>query len=93
MHRWRLAWLWRKPGVIAPIVGATKASHVEDALAAEQLTLSEEEGRPARRSSTSRTAVAGNEMIVRPWLDGPYRPWPFAGHLRDVSEPRCLTRV
>jgi 1-deoxyxylulose-5-phosphate synthase len=38
-----LAWLWRKPGVTAPIVGATKAQHVEDALAAEQLDLSPEE--------------------------------------------------
>ena len=38
-----LAWLLHKPGVTAPIVGATKAQHVEDALAAEQLELSDEE--------------------------------------------------
>src|SRR4029077_20885970 len=38
-----LAWLIGKPGVTAPIVGATKAQHVEDALAAEQLELSDEE--------------------------------------------------
>jgi aryl-alcohol dehydrogenase-like predicted oxidoreductase len=38
-----LAWLWQKPGVTAPIVGATKAQHVEDALAAERLELSPEE--------------------------------------------------
>jgi aryl-alcohol dehydrogenase-like predicted oxidoreductase len=38
-----LAWLIHKPGVTAPIVGATKAQHLHDALAAEQLTLSEEE--------------------------------------------------
>jgi aryl-alcohol dehydrogenase-like predicted oxidoreductase len=38
-----LAWLWHKPGVTAPIVGATKAQHVEDALAAEQLELSPED--------------------------------------------------
>src|SRR5437764_461167 len=38
-----LAWLLHKPGVTAPIVGATKASHLEDALAAEQLQLSEDE--------------------------------------------------
>jgi aryl-alcohol dehydrogenase-like predicted oxidoreductase len=38
-----LAWLLQKPGVTAPIVGATKALHVEDALAAEQLQLSDEE--------------------------------------------------
>jgi aryl-alcohol dehydrogenase-like predicted oxidoreductase len=38
-----LAWLLHKPGVTAPIVGATKAEHVDDALAAEWLTLSEDE--------------------------------------------------
>jgi aryl-alcohol dehydrogenase-like predicted oxidoreductase len=35
-----LAWLLHKPGVTAPIVGATKLDHLEDALAAEQLSLS-----------------------------------------------------
>src|ERR687888_776100 len=38
-----LAWLLHRPGVTAPIVGATKPEHVDDALAAEQLTLSEKE--------------------------------------------------
>jgi aryl-alcohol dehydrogenase-like predicted oxidoreductase len=38
-----LAWLLSKPGVTAPIVGSTKLAHLEDALAAEQLTLSEDE--------------------------------------------------
>jgi 1-deoxyxylulose-5-phosphate synthase len=38
-----LAWLLHKPGVTAPIVGATKVEHLEDALAAEQLALSEDE--------------------------------------------------
>jgi aryl-alcohol dehydrogenase-like predicted oxidoreductase len=38
-----LAWLFHKRGVTAPIVGATKLHHLEDALAAEQLPLSEEE--------------------------------------------------
>ena len=41
-----LAWLLHKPGVTAPIVGATRLSHLQDALAAEHLTLSEEEMRP-----------------------------------------------
>ena len=36
-----LAWLLQKPGVTAPIVGATKLQHLEDALAAEQLSLSD----------------------------------------------------
>ena len=38
-----LSWLLHKPGVTAPIVGATKLAHVEDALAAEELTLSDDE--------------------------------------------------
>jgi len=38
-----LAWLLHKPGVTAPIVGATKPGQLEDALAAEQLSLSEDE--------------------------------------------------
>jgi len=38
-----LAWLLHKPGVTAPIVGATKAEHLDDALAAEELELSADE--------------------------------------------------
>ncbi len=38
-----LAWLLHKPGVTAPIVGATKEAHVADALAAEALSLSDDE--------------------------------------------------
>ena len=38
-----LAWLLHKPAVSAPIVGATKLEHLEDALAAERLSLSAEE--------------------------------------------------
>ncbi len=38
-----LAWLLRKPGVTAPIVGATKPKHLEDAVAAVAIALSGEE--------------------------------------------------
>ena len=38
-----LAWLLHRPGVTAPIIGATKLEHLQDALAAEQLALSAEE--------------------------------------------------
>jgi aryl-alcohol dehydrogenase-like predicted oxidoreductase len=38
-----LAWLLSRPGVTAPIVGSTKKKHLNDALAAEELTLSEDE--------------------------------------------------
>jgi aryl-alcohol dehydrogenase-like predicted oxidoreductase len=34
-----LAWLLHKPGVTAPIVGVTKLAHLEDAIAAERLSL------------------------------------------------------
>ena len=38
-----LAWLLSRPAVTAPIVGATRVGHVEDALAAEALELTPEE--------------------------------------------------
>ena len=38
-----LAWLLHRPGVTAPIIGATKMEHLEDAIKAVDLTLSEEE--------------------------------------------------
>ncbi|HEY1623160.1 MAG TPA: aldo/keto reductase [Streptosporangiaceae bacterium] len=38
-----LAWLLHRPGVTAPIVGATKIGHMTDAISAEDLTLSPEE--------------------------------------------------
>ena len=38
-----LAWLLSRPGVAAPIVGATKLGHISDALAAAELTLTPEE--------------------------------------------------
>jgi aryl-alcohol dehydrogenase-like predicted oxidoreductase len=38
-----LSWLLHKPGVTAPIVGATRIEHLEDALAAEQLSVGDDE--------------------------------------------------
>ncbi|WP_375406645.1 aldo/keto reductase [uncultured Amnibacterium sp.] len=38
-----LAWVLAQPAVTAPIVGATKAQHLEDAIAAEALELTEDE--------------------------------------------------
>jgi 1-deoxyxylulose-5-phosphate synthase len=40
-----LAWLLHRPGVTAPIVGATRLEHLQDALAAEELELSADEMR------------------------------------------------
>jgi aryl-alcohol dehydrogenase (NADP+) len=38
-----LAWLLRNPVVTAPIVGATKMSHLDDAVAAVDLELTDDE--------------------------------------------------
>ena len=40
--RMALAWLLHKPGVIAPIVGASKAQHLADAVAALEVRLDSE---------------------------------------------------
>jgi 1-deoxyxylulose-5-phosphate synthase len=40
-----LAWVLHNPGVTAPIIGATRTGHIADALAATQLTLTDEEVR------------------------------------------------
>ncbi len=53
-----LAWLLSRPAVTAPIVGATRLSHIADALAAAQLTLTAEELRRLG-SHTSRTRSSG----------------------------------
>ena len=38
-----LAWLLQRPGMTAPIIGATRLGHLQDALAAEELELTPEE--------------------------------------------------
>jgi aryl-alcohol dehydrogenase (NADP+) len=38
-----LSWLLHQPGIVAPIIGATKLEHLEEAVAALELTLEEEE--------------------------------------------------
>jgi aryl-alcohol dehydrogenase-like predicted oxidoreductase len=38
-----LAWVLGKPGITAPIIGATKPSHIEDAVAAIEVTLTQDE--------------------------------------------------
>jgi 1-deoxyxylulose-5-phosphate synthase len=40
-----LAWLLHQPGVTAPIIGASKMSHLEEAVAALEIKLSPEERR------------------------------------------------
>ena len=60
-----LAWLLSKPGVTAPIVGATKKRHLKDALAAEELTLSRGRDRPRSRSPTCRTRCSATSRPAR----------------------------
>jgi aryl-alcohol dehydrogenase-like predicted oxidoreductase len=38
-----LAWVCQRPGIVAPIVGASKLNHIEDAVAALSLNLGSEE--------------------------------------------------
>lgn len=63
-----LAWVLARPGVTAPIIGATKMQHLEDAVAAVDLTLTAEE-------------VAALEAPYQPhackgWFDGQVMPGP-----------------
>ncbi|MCW2869918.1 aldo/keto reductase [Actinacidiphila oryziradicis] len=53
-----LAWVAQQPGVTAPIVGATKAHHLDDALAALDVRLTEDELKRLDEPYTPR-AVAG----------------------------------
>ncbi len=60
-----LAWLLSRPAVAAPIVGATKMEHLEAAVAAVSLALSDEEMMELERPY--------QPHAVRGWLDGPMR--------------------
>src|SRR4051812_48361364 len=53
-----LAWLLSRPAVTAPIIGASKLSHLEQAIAAEALTLDEESARRLEEAYGPRS-VAG----------------------------------
>ena len=50
-----LAWLLQKPGITTPIVGATKLSHLEDAVAALSVTALRRRRSPRWRRRTCRT--------------------------------------
>ena len=52
-----LAWLLRQPAVTAPIVGVTKLGHLEDALAAAELTLDDAEVERLESPYTPRDAM------------------------------------
>jgi 1-deoxyxylulose-5-phosphate synthase len=52
-----LAWLLRKPGVTAPIVGATKMHHLDDAVAAVDVRVSDDEMRVLEEPYVTRPVV------------------------------------
>jgi len=56
-----LAWVLHKLGVTAPIVGATRLEHLEDALAAVELALDEKEIRRLKEPYL-RHSVSGIEV-------------------------------
>jgi 1-deoxyxylulose-5-phosphate synthase len=54
-----LAWLLHKPAVTAAIIGATRTEHVDDAVAATQLTLTTEEITQLEQSYQPRSPIDG----------------------------------
>lgn len=52
-----LAWLWTRPAIAAPVVGATRIGHVEDAIAAATLDLSADVRSRLERAYRVRPAV------------------------------------
>ena len=54
-----LAWLRRNPVVVAPIVGATKPSHIDDAVASLDITLSNDEVTALEAPYTPRNDLQG----------------------------------
>jgi aryl-alcohol dehydrogenase-like predicted oxidoreductase len=55
-----LAWLAQQPGVTAPIVGATKPAHLEDAVASLEVHLTADEAAALERPYTAR-GIAGHD--------------------------------
>ncbi|HSA54814.1 MAG TPA: aldo/keto reductase [Gemmatimonadaceae bacterium] len=64
-----LAWLLARPGVTAPIIGATKLAHLDDAVAALELRLSPEDAAELEASY--------QPHAVRGWHDGAPGPAPI----------------
>ncbi|MFO1456293.1 MAG: aldo/keto reductase [Steroidobacteraceae bacterium] len=64
-----LAWLWTRPAIAAPVVGATAMRHIEDALAAAELRLPAEVFAPLEcayrpRPLTDLPKVARNQTVL-----------------------------
>jgi aryl-alcohol dehydrogenase-like predicted oxidoreductase len=73
-----LAWLLHRPGVTAPIVGATRLEHLDDALAAAELTLTSDELARLEEPYRPHPVLGHDEMssVGRDGLRGdtPHRP-------------------
>jgi len=54
-----LAWLRRSPVVVAPLVGAGKTSHIDDAIASLAIELTDEEAADLERGYTPRFDFQG----------------------------------
>ena len=67
-----LAWLLAKPGVTAPIIGATRLGHLTDALAAEELDA--ERGGDRAPGAAVRAAPGARPRLTRPAVSGSRRP-------------------
>ena len=61
-----LAWLLHKAGVSAPIVGSTKEQHLRDALAAEELTLGDDEIEALEKPYVRTRCSATSRLLRRP---------------------------
>lgn len=59
-----LAWLLTRPGLTAPIVGATKLHHLDDAVAALDLTLTADEVRLLEEPYQAQPPQFGRETVV-----------------------------
>jgi aryl-alcohol dehydrogenase (NADP+) len=55
-----LAWVLRNPVVTAPLIGATKPHHLDDAVAATEITLSDDEAAALEAAYTPRAAAGFN---------------------------------
>src|SRR5581483_3470318 len=65
-----LAWLLHQPGVTAPIVGASKMKHLEDAVAAVNVKLSDDEVKLLSKNYETRRIAGHAERSLLPAGDG-----------------------
>ena len=83
-----LAWLLHQPGVTAPIVGATKMEQLDQAIAALDITLSEEECRNLEellRAAPGAGIRRCTAIVLIPWTVLVMDPWLSAGILAAAS--------